>query len=113
MADDRKPDRIAGHEIDFTWTDGPTKGETHRHRFETDGSVRYWQLKDGAPKGDGAREPRYGAVQISDDVVVVSYLGASGYTLTAVLNFRDGTVVGFASGAKEWFPVKGTFKTVR
>ena len=50
MADDRKPDRIAGHEIDFTWTDGPTKGETHRHRFEADGSVRYWQLKDGAPK---------------------------------------------------------------
>ena len=37
MADDRKPDRIAGHEIDFTWTDGPTKGETHRHRFDTDG----------------------------------------------------------------------------
>ena len=34
MADDRKPDRVAGHEIDFTWTDGPTKGETHRHRFE-------------------------------------------------------------------------------
>jgi hypothetical protein len=113
MADDRKPDRITGHEIDFSWDEGPTKGETHRHRFEPDGSVRYWQLKDGAPKGEGTREPRYGAVQVSDDVIVVSYLGASGYTLTAVLNFRDDTVVGFASGAKDWFPVKGKFKVVR
>jgi hypothetical protein len=52
-------------------------------------------------------------VQVNDDVVVVSYLGASGYTLTSVLNFRDHTVAGFASGAKEWFPVKGTFKVVR
>jgi hypothetical protein len=113
LADDRKPGRIAGHEIDFTWTDGPTKGETHRHRFESDGSVRYWQLKDGEAKGDGTREPRYGAVQVSDEVVVVSYLGASGYTLTAVLNFGDHTVVGFASGAKDWFPVRGTFRTIR
>ena len=113
MADDRKPDRISGHEIDFTWTDGPTQGETHRHRFEPDGSVRYWQLKDGTPKGDGTREPRYGAVKVSEDVVMVSYLGASGYTLTVVLDFRDNTVAGFASGAKDWFPVKGTFRTVR
>ena len=113
MADDRKPDRIAGHEIDFTWTGGPTAGETHRHRFDKDGSVRYWQLKDGAPKGEGTREPRYGAVQVSGDVIVISYLSANGYTLTTVLNFRDGSVAGFASGAKEWFPLTGRFEVVR
>jgi hypothetical protein len=113
MPDDRKPDRIAGHDIDFTWTDGPTAGETHRHHFDNDGSVRYWALTNGAPQGEGTREPRYGAVQVSDDVIVISYLGASGYTLTAVLNFRDGSVAGFASGAKEWFPVKGRFDVVR
>ena len=75
--------------------------------------MRYWQLKDGAPKGEGTREPRYGAAQVGDDVIVISYLGASGYTLTAVLNFRDGSVVGFASGAKDWFAVRGKFRVVR
>lgn len=31
---------------------------------------------------------------------------------TEVLNLRDNSMVGFASGAKEWFPVQGTFGVV-
>jgi len=45
--------------------------------------------------------------------VAVSYQSPeSGYTLTVVLNFNDHKMVGFASGASEWHPVKGTFKVL-
>jgi hypothetical protein len=46
------------------------------------------------------------------DVCLVSYLAGSGYTLTVALDFRSHRVVGVASGAKEWFPVRGTFEVV-
>jgi hypothetical protein len=45
-------------------------------------------------------------------VYAVSYLAASGYTLTVVLNFRDQNVVGFASSAKDWHPIRGRFEMV-
>jgi hypothetical protein len=111
MADDRQADRIQGKTIDFTWTEGPTKGQTHQHVFHADGSVEYHKVGDS--RGKATREKRYGAAKVADDVYAVSYLGSSGYTLTVVLNFRDNTLVGFASGAKEWFPVKGNFKVVK
>jgi hypothetical protein len=100
--------RISGKKLKFTWTDGPTKGESHEHVFHPDGSVEFRQLKGEAP-GDFKREPRYGAVRAGDDVELVSYLSSSGYTLTVALNFRDNSIVGFASNDKQWFPVKGTF----
>jgi hypothetical protein len=34
----------------------------------------------------------------------------SGYTLTVALDLLRGRAVGIASGAKEWFPVRGTFE---
>jgi hypothetical protein len=49
---------------------------------------------------------------VTDDVGVVSYLAESGFTITIVLNFGNGRMVGFASNAKEWMPVKGTFEVV-
>ncbi len=112
MADDRQADLVQGKTINLTWTEGPTKGETHQHVFNTDGSVDYRKLTDDKAKGKMTHEKKYGAVKVADDVYVVSYLGSSGYTLTVVLNFRDHTTAGFASGAKEWFPVKGTFEVV-
>ena len=51
-------------------------------------------------------------MRAADDAYAVSYLSGSGYTLTVVLNFKDHTMVGFASNDKQWFPVKGTFETV-
>jgi hypothetical protein len=112
MADDRQADRIQGKTINLTWNDGPTKGETHQHVFNPDGSVDYRKLTDDPAKGKMTHEKKYGAVRVTDDVYIVSYLGSAGYTLTVVLNFADKTTVGFASGAKEWFPVKGTFEIV-
>ena len=99
--------RVSGKTIKFTWTDGPTKGESHEHRFHDDGSVEYRKAGSNA---DFTREKRYAAARVSDDVDLISYLAASGYTLTVALNHRDHSITGFASNDKQWFPVKGTFQ---
>jgi len=113
MPSDRQADRISGKTLRFTWDDGPTKGETHEHVFHEDGSVEYQKVSGAPAKGKPAREKKYAAVKITDDVYVVSYLAASGFTLTTVLNFDDNTIVGFASNDKQWFPIKGTFKAAK
>jgi hypothetical protein len=99
--------RVSGKTMRFTWTDGPTKGESHEHVFNADGSVQYRKVAD--QPGDFQREKRYGAMRVSDDVELVSYLTEKGFTLTVALNFRDHSIAGFASSDKQWFPVKGTF----
>lgn len=113
MPDDRLANRIAGKTLRFTWSDGPTKGDTHEHVFHPDGSVEYHKVSDSAQKGKPTREKKYAAVKVTGDVYAVSYLAASGFTLTTVLNFDDHTIVGFASNDKQWFPVKGTFEEVK
>jgi phenolic acid decarboxylase len=113
MPDDRKSDRIVGKKIRFTWEEGPTKGETHEHTFNADGSVDYQKVGEGAPKGKPTHEKKYGTVRVTDDVYMVSYLGSAGFTLTVVLNFEDHRIAGFASNDKQWFPVKGTFEEVK
>lgn len=114
---------VRGKTMHWTWTEGPTKGATHEHVFHEDGTVEWRavgaerQKQEGAPK-DGGRSgkkehPEYAAMKAADGVVAVSYQSPeSGYTLTVVLNFNDHRMVGFASGAKDWYPVKGTFKIV-
>ena len=112
MTHDRPAADIRGKTIRLTWTEGPTKGTTHEHVFYDDGTVE-WRSLDGPGKDGGAKEkPQYGAVKVADGVFAVSYLAASGYTLTVVLNFQEKRMVGFASGAKEWYPVQGTFEVV-
>jgi len=113
MDDARQPNRVRGNTIRFIWTEGPTKGESHEHVFHDDGSVEYAKVQGGAKPAKYTREKQYAAVKITDDVYVVSYLGSSGYTLTTVLNFRDKSITGFASGAKDWHPVKGRFEVVQ
>ena len=115
---------VRGKTIRFTWTDGPTKGKTHEHVFHEDGSVE-WRDGDApqeaASQADGANggagtppKPRveYAAVKITDDVCLVSYQSTEGYTLTVALDFGDNHITGFASGAKEWYQVQGTFEVV-
>lgn len=112
MPDERKPDPITGKTIRFTWDDGPTQGESHEHVFNADGSVDYHKV-GGDAKGKPTHEKKYGTAKISDDVYLVSYLAASGFTLTVALNFRDRAIAGFASNDKQWFPVKGRFEVVK
>jgi hypothetical protein len=113
---------IRGKTIRLAWTEGPTKGKTHEHVFHQDGTVEWHDAGDSpkGPSGGGQQKsqppkerPQYAAVRVADDIYVISYLAASGYTLTVVLKFKDNRAVGFASGAKEWFPVQGTFEVVK
>jgi len=66
-----------------------------------------------AAAGDAKEKPQYAATRVADEIYAVSYLAASGYTLTVVLTFRDQQLVGFASSAKDWHPVRGTFQVVK
>ena len=113
MDDVRSTDRVTGKTIRFAWTDGPTKGETHEHVFHPDGSVEYARLEGGKPKGNFTKEKRYAATRITDEVYLVSYLAASGFTLTVALDFAQGSLAGFASNDKQWFPCNGRFEVVR
>ena len=84
------------------------------HVFHEDGTVEWRDAE--APQadnqGDNPAKERveYAAIHVADGVYVVSYLATSGYTLTVVLNFQNSKLVGFASGAKDWYPVQGTFE---
>ena len=107
-----RAEAVRGKTVRLTWTEGPTRGATHEHVFHQDGTVE-WHDAGGAGKGDAVKErPPYAAVEVADGVYVVSYLAASGYTLTVVLNFRNQKVVGFASSAKDWHLVRGRFEVV-
>jgi hypothetical protein len=112
MPGDRKPDPITGKTIRFAWTEGPTKGMTHEHVFNADGSVDYRKVSDGSAEGKTTHEKEYGVARVTDQVSVVSYLAASGFTLTVAIDFGGDAIVGFASNDKQWFPVKGTFAVV-
>jgi hypothetical protein len=121
MKDVDRATAIRGKTIRFAWTEGPTKGKTHEHVFHPDGTVTWSDAdpsKTAQPSGSGAaakpkERPEYGATRITDEIYVVSYLAPSGYTLTVVLNFGDQQLVGFASSAKEWYPVRGTLQVVK
>jgi hypothetical protein len=103
---------IRGKTIRLTWTEGPTKGMTHEHVFHEDGTVEWHDVKT-TPKASPKEKPTYAALEAAEDIYAVSYLAsASGYTLTVVLNFRNHRMVGFASSAKDWHPVQGTFEVV-
>ncbi len=118
MTDVERAAAVRGKTIRLIWTAGPTKGSTHEHVFHEDGTVEWYDpaaRKSSAGKQDpAAREkPDYAAVRVADDIYAVSYLAGSGYTLTVVLNFREKTMVGFASSSKDWHPIEGTFQVVK
>jgi hypothetical protein len=62
----------------------------------------------GPWQGRVEREKLYATMKIADGVHVVSYLAASGHTLSVVVDFNTGRVVGFGSDNKEWHPLTGT-----
>ena len=109
---------IRGRTLRWSWTEGPTRGETHEHRFGDDGTVTWRSVQADAPPGPsmdrdaGGERATYAALRLSDEIYLVSYLAPSGFTLTVAVNFADGSVAGFASGADAWFAVRGTNEIV-
>jgi hypothetical protein len=121
MTEPSRDPAIRGKTIQFRWTDGPTKGTTHEHVFHEDGTVEWRDAERSEPEAAAAGasprrppdKPAYAAIKVAEQTYIVSYLASSGYTLTVVLNFRDHQLIGFASGAKEWYPLRGTFDVVK
>jgi len=123
MADIPRAGAIRGTTMRWAWTEGPTQGMVHEHVFHDDGTVE-WHDAGSAPKkppkeaagAHGSTPPErvpYAAFEVTPEVFAVSYLSpSSGFTLTVVLNFATRQLVGVASGAKDWFPLRGTFEVV-
>jgi len=104
-------DPLRSKTVRWSFEDEPVTGNRFEHTFHDDGSVT-WVILEGPGKGHSAREKRYTAMQVTDDVCAVSYLGAAGHTLTVVLNFSTGRMCGFASSSTDWYPLTGTFEVV-
>ena len=115
MGSTNTSDRIRGKTLRWTFTEGPQDGKTYEHTFHQDGTVSYHAVEAGAKertdgaKGGGER-PHYAAYDVTRDVVLVSYLADSGFTLTVALNFADHLLVSIASNDKQWFPARGRFE---
>jgi phenolic acid decarboxylase len=86
-------------------------GKTYDHIFHKDGTVDFSAV-DGVTKGNPTHEKDSSAVKVADGNFVVSYLGASGYTLTVVLNLQQKKLVCFASNNKEWSQQIGKFEVL-
>jgi hypothetical protein len=85
----------------------------HEHVFHPDGTVEWHDPGKRTGEGERHERPAYAAVPVADGTFLVSYLAASGYTLTVALNFQDQQLIGFASSAKEWYPLRGTFEVMK
>lgn len=120
MGDIPRAAAIRGTTMRWAWTDGPTKGKTYEHVFHEDGTVEWHDAgKQGKAPATPAANPKtapervpYAAFEVTPKVFAVSYLSTAGFTLTVVLDFATKAMVGIASGAKDWFPVRGTFEMV-
>lgn len=98
---------LAGKTVRWTFEDGPTAGTAYEHSFGADGSVAFRP----AGKGGWTKVQKHAVVQAGEGVWAVSYLSPeSGFTLTAILDLRQGTVVGFASDGRQWFQQSGRFE---
>ena len=109
-------DPIRGKTIRWSYEDGPTKGQSFEHEFFADGTVTYRMLDQKKPSSDGdtkqAERPKYEVAKVTTDVGSVSYLAPSGWTLTTVLDFDEGTMVSFASNEKQLFVQRGSFEVL-
>jgi hypothetical protein len=106
-------DAIRGTRMRWSWTEGPTKGKVHEHVFHQDGTVEWRDAEAHGKPADEAERVPYSAFEVTSTVFAVSYLAKkSGFTLTVVLDFTSKRLVGFASGTKDWFPLRGTFEVL-
>jgi len=100
-------DSLRGATIRWTFVEPPVAGMKFEHTFREDGTL-VWRVIDGPGKGASKEEKQYATMKITEAVHVVSYLAASGHTLSVVVDFNTGRVVAFGSDNKEWHPMTGT-----
>ena len=107
-----KVEPIRGKTVRWIFNDGPMAGIPVEHTFNQDGTV-VWRIVGGSMKGASKQEKEYAAVKISDNVYAVSYLAASGHSLTVVLNLETKHMSGFGSNDKQWQVMSGTFEVLK
>ncbi len=112
------PLSLAGRTQRWKFDEGPTAGKTYEHTFYPDGTVSWREVggktteKPSAEKPSAEKRPttRYAAFEAAPGLHLVSYLSESGFTLTVLVNTNNGRLHGFASSAKEWYPLTGTLE---
>jgi hypothetical protein len=100
---------IQGKTIRWTFSDGPMARKTFEHTFNRDGSVT-WCTVEAGKRGNPSVAEQSTVASVGEDVCAVSYLGASGYTLSVVLDFRTHQLVAFASNEESLTLQRGTFE---
>ena len=98
---------LRGATIRWMFVEPPVAGMKFEHTFREDGTL-VWRVLEGPGKGASGEEKLCATMKTADGVHAVSYLAASGHTLSVVVDFNTGRVVGFGSDNKEWHPLTGT-----
>jgi hypothetical protein len=100
---------ITGHALRWTFQDGPMAGKSFDHTFSRNGGVIFREV-GGDPNSKPGSADQYHVASLGQDVHAVSYLSASGYTLTVVLDFKARKLVAFASNETSLTFQRGTFE---
>lgn len=106
MKTQETPKSLIGKTITLEWTEGDNS------IYEVvllDDTKVHWKALEGYEKGDEATEKEYSLKKVSENIYLLSWLEAVGYTITVTLNFNENTVVGIISNEKEWYPKIGIF----
>ena len=100
---------ITGHAIRWKFNDGPMAGKAFDHTFSRNGHVAFREVGSD-PNAKGGNAERYEVACVGQDIYAVSYLAASGYTLTVVLDYKTLKLVAFASNETSLAMQQGTFE---
>ncbi|HWI20744.1 MAG TPA: hypothetical protein VNT81_23480 [Vicinamibacterales bacterium] len=84
-------------------------GKSFDHTFSRNGHVMFREVGADPNEKPGVA-PQYQVASFGPDVHAVSYLSASGYTLTVILDYKSLKFVAFASNETSLTMQHGTFE---
>ena len=84
-------------------------GKAFDHTFSRNGGVTFREV-GGDPNAKPGAADQYQVASLGQDIHAVSYLAASGYTLTVVLDYKTKKLVAFASNERSVTMQRGTFE---
>src|SRR5579864_5634251 len=112
---------VRGKTMQWTWTEGPTHGATHEHVFHDDGTVEWRavggaaQQQNRAPKASGAKGTSqvrcHGRPQTGLSLCPISRrsrdIRSPSFSISTTRKWS-----GSPLGARDWYPVQGTFRVI-
>jgi hypothetical protein len=104
-------DRFRGTMQRWTLTNGERRATVCDYEFCADWSVS-WHVVAGPTQGQVGRARQFQTQEVRADVFVIWFATMPGATLTAVVDFRSGTLTGFTGDARDTRPVTGSFRTL-